>query len=209
VRQADAHAWSEIWLADRGWARVDPTASVSPMRVENGVNAALGPIGVIPSLIDADRFGLLANLRFAWQMLNSQWDAWVVGYNMDRQRQFFSQLGMPNVDWRTLGFWLMVAVFAVGTAVAIGLLVHDRPRRREPSLVAWDRFCAKLAAAGLGREPSEGPLDYLQRVRNARPALGAEVEEITRRYVEARYGEGASREQLRELVRRVRDFRAA
>jgi len=209
VRQADAHAWSEIWVREEGWVRIDPTAAVSPMRVENGVNAALGPIGVIPSLIDADRFGLLANLRFAWQMLNSQWDAWVVGYNMDRQRQFFSQLGMPNVDWRTLGFWLMVAVFAVGTAVAIGLLVHDRPRRREPSLVAWDRFCAKLAAAGLGREPSEGPLDYLQRVRNARPALGAEVEEITRRYVEARYGEGASREQLRELVRRVRDFRAA
>jgi hypothetical protein len=209
VRQADAHAWSEIWVREEGWVRIDPTAAVSPMRVENGVNAALGPIGVIPSLIDADRFGLLANLRFAWQMLNSQWDAWVVGYNMDRQRQFFSQLGMPNVDWRTLGFWLMVAVFAVGTAVAIGLLVHDRPRRREPSLVAWDRFCAKLAAAGLGREPSEGPLDYLQRVRNARPELGAEVEEITRRYVEARYGEGASREQLRELVRRVRDFRPA
>jgi transglutaminase-like putative cysteine protease len=209
VRQADAHAWSEIWVREEGWVRIDPTAAVSPMRVENGVNAALGPIGVIPSLIDADRFGLLANLRFAWQMLNSQWDAWVVGYNMDRQRQFFSQLGMPNVDWRTLGFWLMVAVFAVGTAVAIGLLVHDRPRRREPSLVAWDRFCAKLAAAGLGREPSEGPLDYLQRVRNARPELGAEVEEITRRYVDARYGEGASREQLRELVRRVRDFRPA
>jgi len=26
VRQADAHAWVEIWLKDRGWVRVDPTA---------------------------------------------------------------------------------------------------------------------------------------------------------------------------------------
>ena len=208
VRQADAHAWSEIWVKEEGWVRIDPTAAVSPMRVENGVNAALGPIGVIPSLIDADRLGLLANMRFAWQMLNSQWDAWVVGYNMDRQRSFFSQLGFPNIDWRTLGFWLMIATFAVGAAVAIGLLVNDRPPKREASLVAWNRFCAKLAASGLPRAPHEGPLDYLARVKAARPQLAAEVEEITRRYVQARYGEGASREDLRALARLVAGFRA-
>ena len=45
--------------------------------------------------------------------------------------------------------------------MALGLLVRDRPPRREASLVAWNRFCAKLAAAGLARAPYEGPLDYL------------------------------------------------
>jgi transglutaminase-like putative cysteine protease len=209
VRQADAHAWSEIWVRDEGWVRIDPTAAVSPMRVENGVNAALGPIGLGASLIDADKLGILSNIRYAWQMLNSQWDAWVVGYNMDRQRQFFAGMGMPNVDWRTLGFWLMVSIFAVGTAVAIGLLVHDRPPRRDPSLVAWDRFCAKLATLGLARAPYEGPMDYLDRVRKARPELAGDVEEITKRYVEARYGAGASRDELKALQRLVRDFRTA
>ena len=209
VRQADAHAWSEIWVKEEGWVRIDPTAAVSPLRVENGVNAAFGPIGLGASIIDADKLGVLANLRYAWQMVNSEWDAWVVGYNMDRQRQFFSGLGVPNVDWRTLGFWLMVAIFAVGTAVAIGLMVHERPPRREPSLVAWDRFCAKLAAAGLAREPSEGPLDYLNRIAAKRPELARDVGEITQRYVDARYGPGASREQIRELSKLVREFRPA
>jgi transglutaminase-like putative cysteine protease len=209
VRQADAHAWSEIWVKEEGWVRIDPTGAVAPMRVDGGVNAALGPIGLMPSIIDADRFGLLANLRFAWQVVNSNWDAWVVGYNMDRQRQFFSQLGFPTIDWRTLGFWLMIATFVVGVAVTIGLLVHDRPPRREASLVAWDRFCRKLAASGLARAPHEGPVDYLARVKAARPELAAEVEEITRRYVEARYGAGASRDELRALARMVREFRAA
>jgi hypothetical protein len=116
---------------------------------------------------------------------------------------------VPNVDWRTLGFWLMVSIFAVGTAVAIGLMVHERPPRREPSLVAWNRFCEKLASAGLRREPHEGPLDYLDRVAAKRPELAREVEEITRRYVDARYGPGASREQIRELSKLVRDFRPA
>ncbi|MGI9304149.1 MAG: transglutaminaseTgpA domain-containing protein, partial [Gammaproteobacteria bacterium] len=33
VRQADAHAWAEVWLPGEGWQRVDPTAAVSPDRV--------------------------------------------------------------------------------------------------------------------------------------------------------------------------------
>jgi transglutaminase-like putative cysteine protease len=209
VRQADAHAWTEIWVKDRGWVRVDPTGAVSPLRVASGVNAALGPIGVFPSIVAADPLGVLAAVRDAWRAMNSQWDAWVVGYNMDRQRQFFSQLGFPAIDWRTLGFWMLVATFVVGGGVALGLLVRDRPPRREPSLVAWNRFCAKLAAAGLARAPHEGPVAYLERVTAARPRWADAAARITSLYVEARYGAGATREELRELVRRVRDFRPA
>ena len=29
VRQADAHAWAEVWLDGRGWVRIDPTAAVA------------------------------------------------------------------------------------------------------------------------------------------------------------------------------------
>lgn len=209
VRQADAHAWSEIWIADQGWIRVDPTASVSPLRVENGVNAAMGPIGVLPALIEADPTGLIGNARYAWHAMNSQWEEWVVGYNLDRQRQFFSNLGYAQVDWATLGVWLMIAIFVVSGAVTAGLLLQERPPRREASAAAWDRFCAKLGAAGLARAPHEGPLAYLARVRKERPAAAKEAEEIIRRYIEARYGAGASRDELRELARLVKEFRAA
>jgi len=209
VRQADAHAWSEVWLPNEGWVRIDPTAAVSPMRIEGGVNAALGPIGVMSSLIAADQLGLLAQVRFAWQMVNSQWTQWVIGYNVDRQRQFFMNLGLPTVDWGTLAFWLVIATFTVGAAVSIGLLVRDRPRRREAAVIAWQRYCAKLAAAGITRAPHEGPLDFLARVRSMKPQLAAQAEDITRRYVDARYGEGASKADLKELLRRVRELRPA
>ncbi|MCU7960104.1 MAG: DUF3488 and transglutaminase-like domain-containing protein, partial [gamma proteobacterium symbiont of Bathyaustriella thionipta] len=33
VRQSSAHAWAEVYLADRGWTRVDPTAAVAPERI--------------------------------------------------------------------------------------------------------------------------------------------------------------------------------
>jgi len=209
VRQADAHAWSEVWIPEEGWVRVDPTAAVSPVRVEGGVNAALGPIGVLNSLIASDGSGMLPYVRYAWHMMNSQWNQWIIGYNTDRQRQFFMNLGLPTVDWRTLAFWLVVATFAVGGAVSFGLLVRDRPPRRDPAVVAWQRYCSKLAAAGVTRAPYEGPLDYLARVKSMKPQVAAAAEDITRRYIEARYGAGATKAELKELMQRIAELRPA
>jgi protein-glutamine gamma-glutamyltransferase len=209
VRQADAHAWVEIWIEEQGWIRVDPTGAVSPLRVESGVNAALGPIGAMQTLVAADPLGLLASIRDSWRALNSQWEQWVVGYNNEKQRQFFQGLGIASIDWQTLGIWLIAATFGIGGVISFTLFVRDLPPRREASLAAWERFCAKLASIGLVRSPSEGPVDFLERVRKERPASAAPAEEITRRYVQARYGGGASREEIRELARRVRQFRPA
>jgi transglutaminase-like putative cysteine protease len=209
VRQADAHAWTEVWLEGRGWVRIDPTAAVSPLRVEGGVNAALGPIGALDTLIAADKLGVLATLRYSWHWVNSQWDAWIVGYNVDRQRQFLSQFGLSALDWRQLALWLIGGTLCAGGIVALWLLFRDLPRREEPALAAWRRYCTKLAAVGLARSPHEGPLDYLARVAAARPGLAAQAEAITSRYVEARYGPGATREELRALARLVRELRTA
>jgi transglutaminase-like putative cysteine protease len=209
VRQADAHAWSEVWIAGEGWVRVDPTAAVSPTRVEGGVNAALGPIGVIPSLIAADQFGLLAQVGFAWQLVNSNWNQWVIGYNPERQRQFFQNLGIPRVDWSTLAIWLVLITSSVAVAIYFGLFVRDRPPRPDAALQAWDRYCAKLASTGVTRAPHEGPLDFLARVKSMKPQMASEAEEITRRYIEARYGAGASKSELKELLRRISELRAA
>jgi len=162
------------------------------------------------SLIAADRLGVLSRIRYAWQVVNSEWDQWVVGYNVDRQRQFLQQLGMGvNIDWQTLAYWLGGSTFGIGGLIALGLLLRDLPRRGDPSLAAWKRFCEKLARAGLARAPHEGPVDFARRVAGTRPELEAAAREITERYVKARYGSGASPAEARELSRLVRAFRAA
>ena len=48
VRQSDAHAWAEA-LVDGRWQRYDPTAAVSPSRIENGLGGAL-PLGEQPAI---------------------------------------------------------------------------------------------------------------------------------------------------------------
>jgi transglutaminase-like putative cysteine protease len=53
IRQSDAHAWSEVWLAGRGWVRVDPTAAVS--RVVLGIPAAQRAMSVAATAVGGCR----------------------------------------------------------------------------------------------------------------------------------------------------------
>ena len=62
VRQSEAHAWTEVWLAGEGWVRVDPTAAVSPLRVERGLSAAV-PASERNALA-AGRLDWLKQMRF-------------------------------------------------------------------------------------------------------------------------------------------------
>ena len=48
VRQSDAHAWAEVWLAGQGWVRVDPTGVIAPGRVERGLSASVSDNAALP-----------------------------------------------------------------------------------------------------------------------------------------------------------------
>jgi transglutaminase-like putative cysteine protease len=201
VRQADAHAWAEVWMAGSGWMRVDPTAAAIPIRVELGITAA-APSGA-PLLM---RSGLnwLRGLRNDWDALTNQWNQWVLGYNPDRQLEMLSRLGMKQPSWETMTLMLFWSVGGVLLVVALWLL---RGMRREDAVQrAWLRFCDKLARAGLARGRTEGPLDYAGRVSHRLPATGNAVHAIAALYVDQRYGKAADGESLSRLKRLVREF---
>lgn len=207
VRQSEAHAWAEVWLPGLGWARADPTFAVSPLRINRGINEALGPQGVMNNLIEADRFGLLRQMGFAWDAVNSQWNQWVIGFNQDRQRYALEMfMGLHDVDWRDLAIALLVACFVMGGISGGFLLVRAYRTRREPVAAAYQRFCEKLAAAGITRAPHEGPLDFLARIRREQPRAGDGAEAVIRAYVALRYAPGAGIAEAREFLGMVRRF---
>jgi transglutaminase-like putative cysteine protease len=201
VRQADAHAWAEVWLAGNGWTRVDPTAAAVPVRIELGITAA-EPAGA-PLLMRA-RLGWIKDLRNNWDALTNQWNQWVLGYNPDRQLEMLSRLGMKQPSWQTMTvmmFW-SVAGFLLLTAV---WLLRGRPRG-DAVQRAWLRFCDKLARAGISRASAEGPLDYTARVARRLPASESAVSAIAALYVEQRYGPRSDSESVARLKTLVRDF---
>lgn len=204
VRQADAHAWAEVWLAENGWTRVDPTAAAVPVRVELGITAARPGGAALPLLMRTSSDWLKA-LRNNWEALTNQWNQWVLGYNPDRQREMLTWLGVQEPSWQTMAVMLFWSVAGVLLLVALWLL---RGIRREDAVQrAWLRFCEKLARAGLARALPEGPLDYSGRIAGRLPAREAAVRAITALYVDLRYGPRADPHSVARMKQLVREFR--
>jgi transglutaminase-like putative cysteine protease len=204
VRQSDAHAWAEVWMDDDGWVRVDPTAAAVPMRVESGLAAAVPAGDPLPFLVRADLSWLRA-LRFNWEALANYWNQWVVGYNVERQRDLLSRLGMPSPSWEKMAmtlFWLVGLVVAV-----LSLWMLRRAREQDPVARAWRRFCRKLARHGTERGRAEGPRAFAARAAAEQPHVSADVAAISELYVQLRYGPMPDPASLALLRQRVREFR--
>lgn len=205
VRQEDAHAWNEVWLRGAGWVRVDPTAAVSPVRVEGGFSAAVPRGDPLPILGRGD-FALLQRMRFTWDSLANNWNQWVLGYSPERQRQFLSRTGIDDTNWRTLALILMIATALIIGALMLYTLRKQQARKDDPAQRAYLRFCAKLARKGLPRGPTEGPIDYAVRLAQLRPDLAQAAAAITRIYVALRYGGNADPHAVHILWQQVRQF---
>ena len=200
VRQADAHAWTEVWLDGRGWQRVDPTAAVAPERIESGRSgAALDGSGAAWGLGTPSR--LAYRLGMAWDALNARWNELVLAYGPENQRRFMRWLGFENPDWQRLLFVLIGAVAALVTIVHVLLILRFRPPPYDRARQLYDRFVRRT---GIEPLPAETPLDFERRLRTEGDAGAAA--RITRMYLDARYGDGGE-EALAELDRAVKAFR--
>ena len=200
VRQSDAHAWAEVWLAGRGWIRVDPTALAAPQRIEAGLAAAL-PQGEALPFMKRPALAWLRGLRHRWEAASNIWNQWVLGYNPERQRELLARLGMPRPDWKSLGL-------ALGTTLSALMLTllgwALRRRRADPLDRAWDIFCRKLARRGSPRAAWEGPLDYACRLAANHPRHAAQLRDIATTYARLRYGPPATHGAIRALTQRIR-----
>lgn len=204
VRQSDAHAWAEVWLQGRGWLRVDPTALAAPERIDGGLAAALADAGELPLMLRAD-MAWLRGLRHRWEAVANLWNQHVLGYNPERQRELLARIGLGAGRLaQTLGVLAATAVLLFAALYAWSL---RRTRVRDPLARTWERFCAKMAAAGAARPTWQGPQDYADALAARFPAHALELRGICMLYARLRYGPPAPEEQLRILHNRIASLR--
>ena len=203
VRQSDAHAWAEVFLAGRGWVRVDPTAAAVPGRIQSGLARAVPQASALPLMMRPE-LEWLRGVRERWEALAHKWNVWVLGYNPERQRELMSLAGMGDPDWRKL----TATLFAFLGAMTLVLLAWSLKRLARPDPVqrAWRAFCRKLASRGIERSPHEGPRDYATRAARALPAARRPILRIGALYIALRYGAQASADGIARLRRLVREF---
>ncbi len=90
VREANAHAWVEVWLgADLGWVVYDPTPAVG-----------------VPGL---SRISAGDRLKFAWEWVQASWDRYVLTFGFGEQMALLD--GRRRADRRCLGVDALAATW--------------------------------------------------------------------------------------------------
>ncbi|MFO7802552.1 MAG: DUF3488 and transglutaminase-like domain-containing protein, partial [Desulfovermiculus sp.] len=212
VRESDAHAWTEVWLPESGWARVDPTSYVASERINQGIRRLHPELFMSPWRdIQGLRWVHTAwdQVNMTWNAVNYNWREWVVGYSNRKQSGLFASLGLnadiqdllPQLIGLAIGIFLAFMLFLAAVMFTLG------SKKQDPVQVPYLRFRKKLAKAGIRPLAHEGPLDLGRRVGGLRPDLEAEVKNIVSLYIEQRFGPAPSKHGLRQLRRAVRRFR--
>ena len=204
VRQSDAHAWVEVWYADQGWTRVDPTAAVAPDRIEFGINAALAGEDNLPGHL-GERFAgdFLTDLEISWEALNGLWNEFFLGYGPEMQQNLMRALGMEDPDWKSLALWLFGLLALGGLLLAAWLAWQARP----PTTDLPQRIYLKLRRELDPDAPRhEGPRDFFIRMESAHPDMAIELRRFMNVLLQLRYSKANSHDtrQLRQLAARIR-----
>ena len=201
VRQSDAHAWAEVWSEGGGWQRVDPTAAVSPERIELGAMAANDPAGWSQS-------DWLRGLRNRFDFASRLWTETIIRFDAMRQKGILTPFGLTEANQGDL---LLVLSGVLGVLMLIATIwaMHAGPRARGDALdQAWSRLGRRLGRSGFPMPSNEGPLDLLRRARAVSPALGSALEPVASEYAELRYGTAhATPARIAAFARAVRRLR--
>ncbi|MGQ9684572.1 MAG: DUF4129 domain-containing transglutaminase family protein [Anaerolineae bacterium] len=192
VREADAHAWPEVFFPDYGWIAFEPTPShplISRPSREDQSALGLGLGGDQPGRADEERFGADVPLP-------------PLGGTED--------VRLPMAD-RGLGGWLVIGAGAGLLLLLLGALGWrwwQRWRMLRPAAQLYARLTWLAAPLGLTVEAHQTPLEYGRALAGALQVDGADLRALVTLYLRERFGRFApSREELAaaEVVwRRIR-----
>jgi transglutaminase-like putative cysteine protease len=204
VRQSDAHAWAEVWIAGQGWVRVDPTGAVAPGRVGQ-FQRLRAPQGVFANAMGTVISpGMAQRLRAVWEAVNNGWNQWVLNYTQGRQLDLLKSIGFESPSWQDL---VRLLAGIVGAAALAGALWALWERNRQDP---WARLLAqaraRLARAGLALPAHLPPRALAERARAQFGTTADAASTWLLRLEHARYAPTPAAT-LRELQRELRTLR--
>jgi transglutaminase-like putative cysteine protease len=213
VRQADTHAWCEVWIPQNGWTRIDPTSVVAPGRASQDLSSFLAGRVVSGEAVTGQsallrrlaRLAPVNEVRFAWETLNYQWDTRVMGFDADVQDVLLTSLGLTNNGPLPLATQVLIVIAALLIIYAGWMQLRTRPRT-DRIQESYKRFCQKLARIGLQRDPWEGPSDFATRAAQSLPNESERVRQITKTYIALRYAPEPGAANLHEFAKEVNAF---
>ncbi len=213
VRQADTHAWCEVWLPEKGWQRVDPTSAVAPERVNLGLDSFLARRATSAQQSNNAlarnfvRQPIFTNARLAWETLSYAWETRVLSFDAEAQQSFVTELGITDASSFSalMPMFLVVAGLLAIYAAWMRFRTHPGADRIK---ALYECFCRKLARLGAPRDPAEGPFDFSERASRLLPNESERIRQISNAYIALRYSAEPAPSVLERFAKEVNAFAA-
>ena len=189
VRQSDAHAWAEVWLAGQGWLRVDPTTAVAPART-GSLQRLLAPRGVLATAVGT-MVGpnVLQSMRTLWGAVNNAWNQQILNYSQGRQFALLRAMGYTAPSWEDLAR-LLASLLAAASLLG-ALWAYRRRPRLDPWLRLLERMRHQLQRRyGLNLGAAVTPQEMAARIGGSRDPQNPQVQAVQawlRRFEQLRY----------------------
>lgn len=200
IRQADAHAWAEVWLDKKGWVRVDPTAAIAPERIEREIDINRLAQGELIQFTNRGAangtFSWIKRAQQLWGNVDYSWQRWVINYNNANQTSFLSAFGI--VDFKTMVYWMM-GLIGVFTGILSLVLLYRRPQTTDRTLLIYNKFLKKIAKAGYQKQVGEGARAFAERIKPTLPEYATNIENITTEFIAQRYGKSPTETGYKKL----------
>ncbi len=191
IYQYDAHAWSEVWLKDQGWVRIDPTAAVSPDRVEKGFSQVLfkEQSALTGNIFSWQNYRHIVWLNVIRQQLNAldyQWTRWVIGYTPEKQ---FKLLQHWFGRFSALKLAMLVAFSMIIILFALWLTNRTKKIKvnRQPWQTMYQQALDKLAKHGFVKEPQKSVDEFSQLIRVKLPDVDDSFSKLSRCFIRLNY----------------------
>lgn len=205
IRQSDAHAWSEVWIPDSGWTRVDPTSAVAPERVTSGSRSVIDA----PGWLHAD---WLVDVRNRIDVMRYWWNRNVISFDAKSQSRLLQPLGLNYASHTRLLLIMLATTTLLGLGLYFWLRRSELTSTSDPLLKAWRELLRRLQRVGVNCQYSSTPGEVL---RLANPQLQAEswaqLQLLVQRFLQLRYARQFDSPQItlarRVLRKRLQQFR--
>lgn len=210
VLQRDAHAWSEVWLPERGWVRVDPTAAVDPSRVEQGFSQQLlSEKNALSANFDISNYlsGVwLSQLLLQFEALDYQWTKLVINFSQDKQNELLN-------DWFGDDFNYKSALIIASSLVIMAMLIWlfhwlSRPSSRSPQwILYYQQIHKQLNKLGLIKSNVQLQKHYANQVSQFDEQLGKSYQQFMSSYEKLQYQENTELEKLQLLQKSKKQYK--
>ncbi|MDR7304794.1 DUF3488 and transglutaminase-like domain-containing protein [Rhodoferax saidenbachensis] len=176
VRQSDAHAWAEVWMATQGWVRVDPTSTVAPART-GAFQRLQAPQSVFAQALNTMSPGFAINLRAMWEAANNRWNQWVLNYSQAKQLDLLRNLGFETPSWEDLSY-VLIALIVLASLVGAAWTLWER-YHQDPWLRLLHGAQQRLQRAGLASSAQTPPRQLATLLQQQWPGDPAQARQLS------------------------------